>query len=285
VTVFGRSNHLSISPSHPGQLSLLPYAEREMSTGQSAVMLCGWGVKTGWLIPYVDKRVGGMWYLVNTCQPERFRDEYRTQNAGARLLTNTRRRDHILPVLRHFIGCRFRDEWSSRLRVLYTNRSLQRRRHLQTFILPPSMVAISAHLHIDHLLFHRRWQKLHCRRTAPVEQFADYSKTDHQLRKFRRHLKKNIYLGPRKPRRIVTFIFCAFTHLLTCTKSVTYIIQLFCLHYLLRSDRTNGKIMVELEMWANAQRDGRPAEHRWRPLFNAEKFGWRPLLDAPPIHA
>jgi len=24
-----------------------------------------------------------------------------------------------------------------------------------------------------------------------------------------------------------------------------------------------------LEMWANAQRDGRPAEYRWRPLFNA----------------
>jgi len=22
-------------------------------------------------------------------------------------------------------------------------------------------------------------------------------------------------------------------------------------------------------MWANAQRDGRPAEYRWRPLFNA----------------
>ena len=22
-------------------------------------------------------------------------------------------------------------------------------------------------------------------------------------------------------------------------------------------------------MWANAQRDGRPAEHRWHPLFNA----------------
>jgi len=29
----------------------------------------------------------------------------------------------------------------------------------------------------------------------------------------------------------------------------------------------------ELEMWANAQRDGRPAEYRWRPLFNATKFG------------
>ena len=32
-------------------------------------------------------------------------------------------------------------------------------------------------------------------------------------------------------------------------------------------------------MWANAQRDGRPAEYRWRPLFNATKFGWRPLLE------
>jgi len=32
----------------------------------------------------------------------------------------------------------------------------------------------------------------------------------------------------------------------------------------------------KLEMWANAQRDGHPAEYRWRPLFNAAKFGWRP---------
>jgi len=32
-------------------------------------------------------------------------------------------------------------------------------------------------------------------------------------------------------------------------------------------------------MWANAQRDGRPAEYRWRPLFNAAKFGWHPLLE------
>jgi len=31
-------------------------------------------------------------------------------------------------------------------------------------------------------------------------------------------------------------------------------------------------------MWANAQCDGRPAEYRWRSLFNAAKFGWRPLL-------
>ena len=37
------------------------------------------------------------------------------------------------------------------------------------------------------------------------------------------------------------------------------------------------KIQKQPEMWANAQHDGRPAEHRWRPLFNAAKFGW-PLL-------
>jgi len=29
----------------------------------------------------------------------------------------------------------------------------------------------------------------------------------------------------------------------------------------------------KLEMWANAQRDGRPAEYTWRPLFKAAKFG------------
>jgi len=32
-------------------------------------------------------------------------------------------------------------------------------------------------------------------------------------------------------------------------------------------------------MWANAQRDGRPAEYRWCPLFNAAKFGCPPLLE------
>ena len=33
------------------------------------------------------------------------------------------------------------------------------------------------------------------------------------------------------------------------------------------------QISRQLEMWANAQRDGRPAEYKWRPLFNAAKFG------------
>jgi len=30
-------------------------------------------------------------------------------------------------------------------------------------------------------------------------------------------------------------------------------------------------------MWADAQRDGRPAKYMWRPVFNAAKFGSRPI--------
>ena len=40
-----------------------------------------------------------------------------------------------------------------------------------------------------------------------------------------------------------------------------------------------NEIYIRTRMWANAQRDVRPAEYRWRPLFNAAKFGWRPLLE------
>jgi len=40
LTVFGQANQ------HRGQLSLLPSAERGISTGESAAMLCGWGGKT-----------------------------------------------------------------------------------------------------------------------------------------------------------------------------------------------------------------------------------------------
>jgi len=39
-------------------------------------------------------------------------------------------------------------------------------------------------------------------------------------------------------------------------------------------ERRRKKKKKELEMWVNAQRDGRPAEYRWRPLFNAAKLGW-----------
>ena len=34
---------------------------------------------------------------------------------------------------------------------------------------------------------------------------------------------------------------------------------------------------AQTKMWADAQRDGRPAKYRWRPLFNAAKCG--PILD------
>ena len=76
VTVFEQANHLSISPSHAGQLSLLPSAGRKTSTSQNAVMLCGRGVKAGWLIPFVpfvDKRG----WQVKLCDaiPQRFRDD------------------------------------------------------------------------------------------------------------------------------------------------------------------------------------------------------------------
>jgi len=37
--------------------------------------------------------------------------------------------------------------------------------------------------------------------------------------------------------------------------------------------RQGSFIAWNTRMWANAQRDGRPAEYRWRPLFNAAKFG------------
>jgi len=46
--------------SHSGQLSLLPSAGREIRTGQSAMVLCGWEEKYVWLqFPLVNKRVGG----------------------------------------------------------------------------------------------------------------------------------------------------------------------------------------------------------------------------------
>jgi len=46
--------------------------------------------------------------------------------------------------------------------------------------------------------------------------------------------------------------------------------------------RLSCKFVIKLSltrMWTNAQRDGHPAEYRWRPLFNAAKLGWCPLLD------
>jgi len=39
------------------------------------------------------------------------------------------------------------------------------------------------------------------------------------------------------------------------------------------AEKITSSIYLTTRMWANAQPDGRPAEHRWRPLFNAAKFG------------
>jgi len=58
-------------------------------------------------------------------------------------------------------------------------------------------------------------------------------------------------------------------------KNINYV-QESCLE---NSDETVSSRSLHLHslfstrMWANAQRDDRPAEHRWRPLFNAAKFG------------
>jgi len=42
---------------------------------------------------------------------------------------------------------------------------------------------------------------------------------------------------------------------------------------ILKVTQGHWKWHYSTRMWANAQRDGRPAEHRWRLLFNAAKFG------------
>jgi len=39
------------------------------------------------------------------------------------------------------------------------------------------------------------------------------------------------------------------------------------------------KYNANYRMWANAERDGHPAEYRWHRLFNAAKFRWRPLIE------
>jgi len=50
-----------------------------------------------------------------------------------------------------------------------------------------------------------------------------------------------------------------------------------------RMSANNTGTKWQLEMWANAQRDGHPAKYRWRPLFNAARFGWHPLLECHAI--
>jgi len=51
---------------------------------------------------------------------------------------------------------------------------------------------------------------------------------------------------------------------------IAQIRKLFLLHLFVACEIAWPQQMhTKLEMWANAQRDGRPAEYRWRPLLNA----------------
>jgi len=51
---------------YSGQLSLLSSVGREMTTGQSAVMLCGWRAKAGWTAVFTARRSASAVYAVAT---------------------------------------------------------------------------------------------------------------------------------------------------------------------------------------------------------------------------
>jgi len=99
----GMGDHLRASKppqfvtSHSGQLGLLPSVRWKLSTSQSVIMLCGWGVKAG----MVDSTCGYMCgWQVKLCDPslisaipERFRDEF--------LMT----KHHTILCLLYFIAC------------------------------------------------------------------------------------------------------------------------------------------------------------------------------------
>jgi len=47
-----------------------------------------------------------------------------------------------------------------------------------------------------------------------------------------------------------------------------------CVDIIVHNCRTQHSTeQILTRMWANAQPDGRPAKHRWRPLFNVTMFG------------
>jgi len=49
--------------------------------------------------------------------------------------------------------------------------------------------------------------------------------------------------------------------------------MLFPAKFLASTEKNKNQKPEETRMWANAQRDGRHAKHRWCPLFNTAKFG------------
>ena len=81
---------------------------------------------------------------------------------------------------------------------------------------------------------------------------------------------------------ILVKIYPAVIEILTFNKwSLKFTVSRSVLFYLLSLELTDVSMdaivalakQKQTRMWANAQRDGRPAEYRSRPLFNAAKFG------------
>jgi len=70
--------------SHLVKLSLLLSVGREMNTDQSALMCSSWGIKAGWLIPFMDKRVVAgkyVWFFINSCHSEHLRGDFSRKGA------------------------------------------------------------------------------------------------------------------------------------------------------------------------------------------------------------
>jgi len=124
----------------------------KFGTSQRAVMPCGWkGNCRSGVTPAMHHRL--LWFIRLRVLSLRKKDEQLS----------------ALPTcLCQLHSCQYRDEWSSRLHVWHTSRLCQQhRRWLNT--------RCSTHT------YHSRWQKFFCLRTACVEQFTGYYKTDHQL--------------------------------------------------------------------------------------------------------
>ena len=108
------------------------------------------------------------------------------QNAAARLLTNTLRRDHITLVLRQLHWLPFQsgvqDCVSCTPITGFNGTDVPVCRHSSCLrAWSPSPLIFVSITHCSTDANHLWWPKLHCRRTVPVEQFAGYSKTAQQL--------------------------------------------------------------------------------------------------------
>jgi len=72
---------------------------------------------------------------------------------------------------------------------------------------------------------------------------------------------------------LANILHIMFSDFLNFVRNVTFLLY--------RAQEAEQLIHKCTRIWANAQRYGRPAEYtcRWRPLFSATKFGWRPILE------